>query len=132
MKTPIEKKAAQAVADARARLDTADETASERAASRERVSFEALPLHVVEQLSGEEIAMLPMKLRLTLPEVPSWPTPPRIEITPGPGDVVFIHSTRGIDRMDSVGVSVRSSARFAMIVASLIGLVILCALYFLL
>jgi hypothetical protein len=132
VKTPTENKAAQAIADVRARLDTADETASERAASRERVSFEALSPQIVEQLSGEEIAMLPMEMRLTLPEVPGWPAPPRIEITPVPGDAVFIHSTHSSERTESVGIRGRNAARFATLLASLLGVAILCAMYVLL
>ena len=133
-KTASEQKAAQTVADARARLATADETAEERAALRERVSFPALSANVVAQLSGEEIAMLPMEMRLMLPAVPDWPAPPRIEITPVPGDAVFIHAMRGDEHDDSIRVTARDSARTATSVALFATalLALACAVYFLL
>jgi hypothetical protein len=82
--SPEELKAARALADVRARLDRAEETAAQRAADCERGSFPVLSPQIVGHLSGEEIAMLPMEIRLTLPEPPSWYAGPRIELTPVP------------------------------------------------
>ena len=71
--TRAEQKAAQTVADARAKLDSADD----------RAEFPVLSHQIVANLSGEEISMLPMEIRLRLPEVPAWETPPTIELMPG-------------------------------------------------
>jgi hypothetical protein len=44
-----------------------------------------LSARVVSHLTAEEIAMLPMDLRLRLPDAADWQAPPRIELTPMPG-----------------------------------------------
>lgn len=65
--SPSEQKALQAVADVREKLDV--EMSPERDAMYERGPFPVLSPKVVGELSAEEIAMLPMEIRLTLPEV---------------------------------------------------------------
>jgi hypothetical protein len=127
-KTPTEKRAAQTVAEARARLDTAEETTDERAASRERVSF---PVLSSTQSAGEELAMLPM--RLSLPKVPAWETPPRMEITAVEDDAVLIHSPRSTEHERSSEINARDSTSFATAIASFAALLAMgvCAGYFL-
>jgi hypothetical protein len=75
-------KAKQAVADVRARLDCHDDRHAERALLTERPAFPTLSAHVVAQLSGEEIAMLPMEMRLLLPELPAQPVPAHVDTAP--------------------------------------------------
>src|SRR5690349_19113154 len=70
--TRAEQKAAQTIADARAKLDRV----------QEQPEFPVLSHQIVANLSGEEISMLPMEVRLLLPEVPSWDAPPAIHMTP--------------------------------------------------
>jgi hypothetical protein len=77
----------QVIADVRAKLETAA-----RLDEREKPSFPTLSPQVAAELSGEEIAMLPMEIRLMMPEVPAHPFP-RIAMTPLPSDIsVAIHS----------------------------------------
>jgi hypothetical protein len=82
-----EQKAVQLIADVREKL----ETAAQLDAMAERPSFPTLSPRVAAELSGEEIAMLPMEVRLMLPEVAF----PRIAMTPLPGPdlCIAIHST---------------------------------------
>jgi hypothetical protein len=135
--SPLAKKAAQAVADVRARLDSADESATERTAAHERALYPSLSPHVVAHLSGEEIAMLPMEIRLTLPEVAGWQAPPRIEMTPVPGPVCIqphVAPANESRMVSSAAVQEPSLLRFATVIASF-GVTFLagiCALYFLL
>jgi hypothetical protein len=129
-----EQKAARAVAEVRARLDSAEESAAERAASHERVAFPALSAQVVAQLSGEEIAMLPMELRLSLPDATDW-QPARIEMTPVPG--LQLRSARCEPVADSIvtaPVHGASPLRVMTIITSFAAAFFLgaCAYYFLL
>ena len=110
--------------------------AAQRAASFERIS---LSPQVVAQLSGEEIAMLPMEIRLTLPEVAAWKTPPRIEMTPVPGEqVITIRSTPCKERGHSMHITEHVSSddgvRTATIIAGFAATILVgwCAGYFLL
>jgi hypothetical protein len=72
---PAEQKAAQTVADVLARLDTGEESAVPQAISCEPPAAPLLSREVVSQLSGEEIAMLPIQYRLA-PEVSFRNLPP--------------------------------------------------------
>jgi hypothetical protein len=94
--TPAEHKAAQTIADARAKLDRADES-----------PFPVLSHQIVANLSGEEISMLPMEIRLRLPEVRSWQTPPAIELLPA-GDRI---SSRSVSAREAPVVAVEVPVR---------------------
>lgn len=82
-----EQKAVQLIADVRDKLEAAARLDSQG----ERLSFPTLSPRVAAELSGEEIAMLPMEVRLLLPEVSF----PRVAMTPRPGAdmCIAIHST---------------------------------------
>ena len=67
--------AAHTVSDLRARLDRGENVSAEPWISA----------RVASHLTADEIAMLPMDLRLRLPAVTEWNAPPRIELTPMPG-----------------------------------------------
>lgn len=96
-RTTAERKATQTVSDAIARLD-ADVLA-------ERVAFPALSPQVVSNLSNEEIAMLPMELRLMLPEVPAHASHPRVQLTPVPSEQsISIRSVPCVRRGHSIRV----------------------------
>jgi hypothetical protein len=84
---PAERKAVQLIADVREKL----ESAAQLDAMGERLAFPTLSPRVAAELSGEEIAMLPMEIRLMLPEMAF----PRIAMTPLPGAdmCIAIHST---------------------------------------
>jgi hypothetical protein len=79
--TRAEQKAAQTIADARAKLDRIEQESE----------FPVLSHQIVANLSGEEMSMLPMEIRLRMPQVASWETPPAIEMTTG-DDCITIHS----------------------------------------
>ena len=127
-----EAKAAQAVADVRARLDSAGEEAAQRFAAGEYAAFPVLSPQVAAHLSGEEISMLPMEIRLTLPDVPAWMASPRIEMTPVPGAslIALPRSTNAADGFAEELVPVRLMTILASFtIAFLVGF---CVSYFLL
>jgi hypothetical protein len=105
---------------------------------REVVSFPTLSPQVFARLSAEEITMLPMEIRLNLPEVRNWMTAPRIEMTPAPdGRVIGIHSAPCKDHGHSIRVTEQTPAaarsRLLTIFSSFaaVFLVGLCAVYLL-
>ena len=67
--------ASHTISDVRARLERGEDLSQEP----------CLSARVASHLTAEEIAMLPMDLRLRLPDVTAWQAPPRIELTPMPG-----------------------------------------------
>lgn len=71
----VPERAPRTVADVRERLDRGEDLSA-----RPWISA-----RVASHLTAEEIAMLPMDLRLRLPAVTAWNAPPRIELTPMPG-----------------------------------------------
>lgn len=84
-------KAVQVIADVRAKLETAEQV-SKWDAQADRPAFPTLSPQVAAELTGEEIAMLPMEIRLLLPEVSPLQFP-RIAMTPVPADLTIgIHS----------------------------------------
>jgi hypothetical protein len=77
---PIEPALALVIPDVREKLEACDAS-----------SFPTLSAQVAAELTGEEIAMLPMEIRLKLPETHPFP---RIAMTPLPSDLsVALHST---------------------------------------
>lgn len=90
------------VADVRERIDRGEDLAGSSWISA----------RVVSHLTAEEIAMLPMDLRLRLPAVTDWQAPARIELTPMPGlpciDLGPAPSAVPIDRPIDVTARVRT------------------------
>lgn len=112
-RAPAEQKAVQVIADVRAKLESAEENLTRWDALAERSSFPTLSPQVAAELSGEEIAMLPMEIRLMLPEVQAIQFP-RIALTPLPRDVtVGIHSTpcKELGHSIRVSESIEAAAR---------------------
>ena len=94
---PIEPALAMVIPDVREKLEACDAS-----------SFPTLSPQVAAELSGEEIAMLPMEIRLKLPETHPFP---RIAMTPLPADLgVAIHSTPSKELGHSISVSETNEA----------------------
>ncbi|HUS30679.1 MAG TPA: hypothetical protein VMZ53_19350 [Kofleriaceae bacterium] len=137
-----EEKAARVVAEVRARVgsehDMAEGSGPCDAIDRisDGVPCPVLSRRIVASLSGEEIAMLPMELRLALPKTPTWENPPRIQMTPVPdGECITIHSTKPKDScaaMSAGAPEIASVPSMATIVASFAATVLvgLAAFYF--
>lgn len=117
-----EQKAVQVIADVRAKLESAAQTPTQWDAQHDRPSFPTLSPQVAAELSGEEISMLPMEIRLMLPEVSF----PRIAMTPAPSDLtIAIHSTPCKELGHSIrisdGVEAAPAASTAWRVLALVG-----------